>query len=186
MKNLISFWLNSCQSGEGYDLLRCYGYEHDQFNHGDIGGAKVKTADSFFEYDNSGEFMILQAVWEDQPARGNEVRHPIIYDIIAWHPRSPRKWFFLRGEPCLILGERAYFDATIHHEPLLLKPHPLAWLKSGCEGAVLLDHHGLNRLYGLKKVICANEAHSHRVRKGLQQYYLLNTPDVYIQPSEGL
>ena len=172
----ISFWLDYCQAPKAYTLLEKHGYKHDSIQHGDIGGIKAKISGKFFERCERGNFMIAQAIWEDTPSISNLVEEPILFDIITWHPESHHRWYFLRGEHGLILSERSVFESSIFGDPLTLHSTPFAWLKSGCQGSVLLDQHGLNRLYGLNEVICENTDHGKRLERGLSMYYMKNMP----------
>ncbi len=176
MRDLIRFWLDHCQSSRAYSLLEEHGYIHNSYMHGDIGGLNARMSGRFFELDENGEFMIAQAVWRDTPSPSNPVGDPILYDIIAFHPGRPNKWYFLRGEPGLILGEKAHHRASLFDEPLIIHSNPFSWLTSGCVGSVLLDHHGLNQLYGLHEIICENVEHGTRIETGLSIYYKTNMP----------
>lgn len=180
MFDLTQYWLNRCQTKKSYDLLSEYQYRHDWCQYGDIGGLNVRLSGKFFEQDDDGDFMIAQPVWLDPPSLYNPVEKPLLFDLIVWHPEDPHRWYFMRGEPGLILGERALFKSSICREPLLLHTTPFAWLKSGCTGSVLLDHHGLNKLYCLKEVVCEDINHGTRIEKGLSMYYLKNMPRISV------
>ncbi len=182
MSDLISFWLNQCNpaSKKTYDLLAQYQYNHDWIKHGDLGGLNVKTSGKYFEPDECGEYMIAQGIWYDQPSLSNWVDESMLFDVIAWHPEEPKRVYFYRGEPSLILGERFMFEANILGKPLMLKRSPFDWLKSGCEGSVLLDKHSLSRLYGLNDVVCTDVDHGERIQAALSQRYLENIPNISI------
>ena len=176
-QDLISFWLyQCCFRAEAYSLLNLFQYSHEWIKYGDLGGVYAVPTGKFFEPHEHGSFFVAQAVWYDMPSAHNEIEEPLLFDIIAWHPEKPRQWYFLRGEAGLILGEKAMFQAAILHEPLLLHSSPLAWLRSGCKGCVLLDYHGLGRLYGLKNLICEDAAHGARIEQGMTRYHKRNFP----------
>ena len=177
---MIEFWLRRHQSKEAYALLKEHDYEHDWIKHGDLSGFSVRVSGKFFEPDEDGDFMIVQAVWDDPPSPSNWVENPILQDIICWHPEKPQQWYFLRGEAGVILGEKALFESSLFREPLTLHSTPFDWLKSGCEGSALLDHHGLNKLYGLKGVICEDIEHGTRIEKGLSMYYRTHMPQIAV------
>jgi hypothetical protein len=162
-----SFWLNCCQSSKAHKVLRHHSYNHDPIKHGDLGGIKARISGKFFEWDRDGDFYIAQAVWREAPSLNNPVEFPILYDIIAWQPDSPHQWYFLRGEAGLVLGEKSLSRANLIDEPLRLHSTPMAWLKSGCKGSVLLDHYGLGKLYGLQNIICENIEHGTRLERDL-------------------
>jgi hypothetical protein len=162
---------------------RSVGYCHDWLKCGDLGGIHARPTGKYFEPDNDGDFFIAQAVWYDQPSAYNYVEEPALFDIIAWHPENPRQWYYLRGETGLILGEKAMFEAGTFGEPLQLHSSPLTWLRSGCKGSVLLDHHALNRLYGLQDVVCEDVAHGTRIEIGLALYHKRNSPRLSVPVS---
>lgn len=176
----ISFWLNNCQSDHAYKTLSDYGYEHNWILHGDIGGIHARISGKYFEPDEDGDFFIAQPVWESQPCLYNYVEEPILYDIIAWHPSKPGDWYFYRGETGLILNEWELLESSLYKEPVKLHSTPFAWLQSGCEGSVLLDHHGLSKLYGLSEVVCEDIEHGTRLEKGLSMYYRANLPHLTV------
>lgn len=183
---LTSFWLNQCnESGKAYKLLESYQYHHKWTKYGDLGGIHARISGKYFEHDENGVFYIAQAVWYDTPCMLNYVESPCLQDIIAWHPDNPSKWYFYRGETGLILGEKAYFESGVFHTPLPIKATPFSWLKSGCQGITLLDHHGLNKLYGLKEVVCEDMAHGLRLEKGLNIYFRRSIPSISIPKHNG-
>ena len=61
-----------------------------------------------------------------------------IGDLVAWLPNNPAKWWRRAGIVDFINFE-AIERAAFFREPLLLHPHPLAWLQAGGDGAVILD-----------------------------------------------
>jgi len=185
--DLIKFWLNQCNKRDKANaLLKKYQYHHDWIKQGELGGLHARVNNKYFEPDENGKFYIAQAIWHDTPSARNYVEKPLLFDIIAWHPDNPRKWYSYCGETGLYLGEKAHFEASIHKEPLTLHSTPLAWLRSGCKGCALLDHHGLNRLYGLQEVICEDVAHGTRVEQGLSLYYKRNMPRISVASQVGV
>lgn len=180
----ISFWLYQCQSARAYEVLAAYGYKHSSVLHGDIGGATVRVSGRFWELDEGGNYMIIQPVWYDTPSLANPVDEPLLFDLIAWHPRKPEKWYFYRGERGLILGEKPLFEADVFHNPLQLHRTPFAWLKAGCQGSVLLDKHSLNRLSGLKEVVCEDVNQGVRLKEALYAHHLMGMPHLTV-PAGG-
>lgn len=186
INDIISFWLYQCNERDAaYDLLTSYQYSHKWTQYGDLGGIYAKPSGKYFEPDDNGDLFIAQAIWYDIPCILNYVEEPLLFDVIAWKPEAPRQWYFYRGESGLILGEKAIFEASIHKKPLILHSTPFAWLRSGCKGCVLLDCHGLNRLYGLKNVICEDVAHGTRIEQGLSLYYRKNMPHLSVPAQNG-
>lgn len=99
-----------------------------------MGGCNARVEGKFFDPDPDGEFYIVQGVWRDIPSLDNPLSEDelILFDLIAWHPKEPRQWYFLRGEAGRTLGERAMSDALLIDRPLQLHRTPFAWLQSGC------------------------------------------------------
>lgn len=89
---LIRIWLYQAlhKQQAAYQLLNDYGYQHNWITQGDLGGALVSVNKRFFSFDPSGLLMVIQAVWYEQPSPSNEVKCPLLYDLIAWHPRAPK------------------------------------------------------------------------------------------------
>lgn len=58
-------------------------------------------------------------------------------DIAAFHQVRPGRWWRRRGAADL-LGEPEM--GCFRVEPLVVHATPIAWLKAGCRGLVLLDH----------------------------------------------
>ncbi len=177
---LLSFFVSKCfETDRAEALLEEYGYRHEPFRLGYVGGGNVRISERYFEPDPEGNFMIVQGVWHDIPSMDNPLEEDelLLFDLIAWHPDKPRKCYFLRGEPGLILGEKAMSNALLVDKPLQLHRTPLGWLQSGCAGSVLLDTHSIGRLSGLQgEVICEDIEHAERIERGLGLYHKTNMP----------
>lgn len=178
--SLLNVFVNQCFETDKADaVLEEYGYRHEPFRLGYVGGGNVRISGRYFEPDPEGAFMIVQGVWHDVPSLDNPLPDEglLLYDLICWHPKTPLKWHFFRGEAGLILGERAMFEASTFAETLQLHRTPFSWLQSGCAGSVLLDQNALGRLYGLQgEVICESLEHAERIDKCLSLYYRTNMP----------
>ncbi len=180
--NLLAAFVNEYfRTDDAQALLRDHGCLFDPWETGYQGGAKIRVSGRFFQHDEGGNFCVVTPVYlGPTPTLREPVENPVIADLVAWHPSNPGKWHFLRGEAGLILGERAMFEASIFGEPLRLYRTPFAWLQTGCAGSVLLDHHGLNRLYGLREVVCKNIEHGERIERGLSLFYRKNMPSISV------
>lgn len=183
---IISWWLlEACRHGcFAIKLLAEHGYIYDWIRHGDIGGARVKVHGRYFELDPDGQFMILQAVWHDIPSLFNWVESPLLFDVIAWHPKRPGRWYYLRGEAGLVIGEKAMFEALMFDERLLVHATPFEWIKSGCMGVVILDVGALHRLLGIKEVAFTDKQFAADVRKRLLRFVLKDVPKIYVSAME--
>ena len=86
----------------------------------------------FFRPDDSGELM----AWVDVLAEDAET--PI--DTIAWALDAPETALVLTGAAPAIGLNAAVNPATYAHEGVLrLHKTPLGWLRSGCDGACIID-----------------------------------------------
>jgi hypothetical protein len=83
--------------------------------------------------------MLALGVWfGSAPSIYCVVEEPWLSDVIAFRPEDPYRWWLRRGNGG-VLGEDNYLDALETGRPIMLHPHPLAWLQADCRGAVLLD-----------------------------------------------
>ncbi len=180
--NLLAIFVNEYfRADAAQALLQDYGCLFNPWETGYQGGATIRVEGGFFQPDEAGVFHIITPIYVGPtPTLREPVQNPVIADLVAWHPSKPGRWHFLRGEAELILGERAMFEAVMFGEPLQLNRTPFAWLQAGCKGSVLLDHHGLNRLYGLPEIICENVEHGERIEHGLNLYYRKNMPSISV------
>lgn len=157
-------------------MLERYNYKHDWIRLGDLGGFTVKISGKYFELDENGSLMVAQGVWENQPSLSNYVEEPLLFDIIAWHPSQPYKWFYLRGETGLILGEKSLFEAQIFGMPLYVYETPLEWLKAGMKGIVLLDFYSLHCLIGIEQVVFTNPHFGQKIKNRLTAFIYKGFP----------
>ena len=73
------------------------------------------------------------------PIRALGLNHEIL-DLIAIRTDTPGRWWYRIGEPGLILGEDQYLAAVSRSEAVRVFESPTAWLRSNCDGCVVLDH----------------------------------------------
>ena len=107
---------------------------------GGLAWSRITTAGRAFDFAHHGVPAVIQPVWRG-PAPSIEcaVDHPILADLIAWRPGAPGQWWYLWGADTPTLGDEYVEDAHALG-PLYCHLTPLDWLRSGCRGAVLLDH----------------------------------------------
>ena len=99
--------------------------------------------DGMYEPDERGDEHLIIPV----------VEGGAIIDLLSFRPADPEHWF-LRTGASAVLGEYRIERADWLDEPLRLFPHPLAWLKAKCAGAVILDWRCAPwRLVGIKTLI---------------------------------
>lgn len=60
-------------------------------------------------------------------------------DLVAFQPRHPGLWWLALGEGAALGAAAVVNPASYVHGPLAVHVDPLAWLKSRCEGVVMLD-----------------------------------------------
>ncbi len=106
---------------------------------GGLARSRITTAGRAFNFDQGGVPAVIQPVWRG-PAPSLEcgVEHPILCDLIAWRPAEPGRWWYRWGCDTPALGDEYVEDAHALG-PLYCHLTPLAWLRSGCRGTVLLD-----------------------------------------------
>jgi hypothetical protein len=84
--------------------------------------------------------MVIQPVWAGPaPSIYQAVEHPVLADLIAWHPEEPTRWWYRIRDPGAVLGADNLELAHCEHLPISFATTPLDWLRGDCRGAVLLD-----------------------------------------------
>ncbi len=122
------------------DGLACIGIDRRIANRaGGLAWARITTAGRGFDFDRGGSPAIIQGVWRGPaPSIQYGVKRPILADLIAWHPAEPLRWWYRWGCDTPTLGDEYVADAHAVG-PLFCHVTPLAWLRSGCVGTVLLE-----------------------------------------------
>jgi hypothetical protein len=100
-----------------------------------MAGPIVRRAVSFtswsgFEFDNLGHSAFVMAVHDEDAET--------VVDLLAWSAREPEEFGTLLGAPMLGV-DQLLNPASFVDKPCMLFSTPLAWLKAGCSGAVILD-----------------------------------------------
>jgi hypothetical protein len=84
--------------------------------------------------------MVIQPVWAGPaPSIFRAVEHPVLADMIAFHPEEPTRWWYRIGDPGAVLGADNLDLAHSEGWPITFELTPLAWLQADCCGAVLLE-----------------------------------------------
>ena len=108
---------------------------------GNLGWARVTDIGGrCYSPSPAGNVMLIQPVWAGAaPSIYQAVEHPVLFDLIAWHPEDPTRWLYRIGDPGGVLG--GYHLDLAHAEdlPISFATTPLDWLRGDCRGAVLLD-----------------------------------------------
>ena len=73
------------------------------------------------------------------PSIYQAIEHPVLYDLLAWHPETPTRWLYRIGDPGAVLGGDLLDLAHVETLPISFALSPLDWLRGDCRGAVLLD-----------------------------------------------
>lgn len=175
--DLINFWLNDCYAPERAEEIL---YEHGiSYNGRLLGEVKIiygSPSGCYIEPSSEGVEMIAVPVWYEIPCLLSPVDDPCLFDIIAFNPQEPKKWYFLRKEYGLILGERNLFNASINNDPLVVHRTPLDWLANGCQGIVLLSQSSISRLQGTHKITGPDTGFLHKIIKNLRSRKLQDIP----------
>ncbi len=107
---------------------------------GDLAWARVSTVGGGYTPTDAGDVKVIMPVWAGPaPSIHQAVEHPVLADLIAWHPERPTRWHYRIGNPGAVLG--ADNLDLVHAEglPISFALTPLDWLRGDCRGAVLLD-----------------------------------------------
>ena len=184
-EELIFIWQSHAlnMKGQAHLVLREHEFTQSSLDREDIGGAYVKKHGRFFDFDASGQFMILQGIWEYNDENPEE---PILCDMIAWHPSQPKEILFLRGEEGGLLGEKSLFMAQTFQDDLSIYETPFDWLKNDSNGCVLLDVKSIHELIGVSRVICTNSYFGKFLKTQLTQYIYRGFPEFYVSAQGGL
>ncbi len=88
----------------------------------------------------AGHVRVIMPVWAGPaPSIYQAVEHPVLADLIAWHPDRPTRWWYRIGDPGAVLGADNLELAHAEELPISFATTPLDWLRGDCRGAVLLD-----------------------------------------------
>lgn len=125
------------------------------------GGARIRVPNKgFWLPDENGKPAVLLPVVAGILMHENGVdREPIVADILAFDPAKPAEWGLRYNESGVALGgdnlERCGRHGMADFE-ITLYPDPLAWLKAGARGAVLLKGRECrNLILDVPRLICA-------------------------------
>ena len=102
-----------------------------------------------------------------------------IVDIVAFKMSDPTR-FWLRLGQGVILGLHSSRLATLKQEPILVHPHPLAWLRDDCQGCSILNWNAdlISRLDGFG-VLVQDVATGKRLERAFHQH--INIPTIKIE-----
>ena len=108
---------------------------------GDLGWTRViDIGGRCYTPDPAGNVMIIMPVWAGPaPSIYQAVEHPVLFDLIAWHPEEPTLWHYRIGDPGAVLGADNLDLAHAEELPISFATTPLDWLRGDCRGAVLLE-----------------------------------------------
>ena len=135
---------------------------------GTIGVALCKSletsnGDTLFEFSSKGiPCVVIEAICFRREC-GNI--NPYTADLVAWPLQAPNSFATAlgTGEGCELLG--AWSACSTDRSSLKIHRTPLAWLKAGCEGCVVLKQEGggfwLNKAWG--PFVCEDAEHAHEV-----------------------
>jgi hypothetical protein len=125
----------------------------------------ITTGATYEPMEHGKRAFIMPAVPLREDVLDNDVG-----DLIAWHPENPEKWWCRLGA-LPFLNFEAVERAAHYHEPLRLRALPLSWLKSGGQGAVILDQSAHLPLWlgGVSKIIFEDLVLAKRVKARMRK-----------------
>jgi hypothetical protein len=100
-------------------------------------------------------------------------------DYVAFRMDSPRGFWRMTGT-AVLLGHDSLEHAVHFQQPLMVHESPLDWLKSGCDGIVILSwqHYWPAYLSDVRTLRTVNPAFGRRLRDGLK--HPLPIPDIQV------
>ena len=106
-----------------------------------------------------------------------------IVDLVAWHPKHPEHWA-LRVGAATWLGciEPQYLDP----DPVAIRRSPVAWLRAGCDGLVILSADPADAyrlLSGCCEITAEDHQHAAELRKLVRRPWSL--PRIMIAAGEA-
>jgi hypothetical protein len=123
---------------ESMDLLLAQGVNVTAFTvSGWPGVERAVATGRLFHPNPTGTDMVVLPIWHGQGPLYNP--DPVLADLLAFQTDQPGRWYYRDGKPGLVLGDDMLDQALNAAAPVLLHPSPLAWLRSGCTGAVILE-----------------------------------------------
>ncbi len=108
---------------------------------GGLGWARVSTIGGrCYTPRDAGEVKFIVPAWAGPvPSIYQAVEHPVLADLLAWHPEEPTRWWYRIGGHGAVLGADNLDLAHVEGLPISFALTPLDWLRGDCRGAVLLD-----------------------------------------------
>ncbi len=107
---------------------------------GDLARQRVSTTGRLYLPSDAGDVAIIMPVWAGPaPSIYQAVEHPLLDDLLAWHPEEPTRWHYRLGASGAMLGADNLDLAHAEGWPVTFELTPLAWLLGNCHGSVLLE-----------------------------------------------
>ena len=97
----------------------------------------VATVGRLWHPHPDGRAMIILPVWREPGPLYND--DPRLIDLLAFTVEQPTLWFYRDGVAGLILGDGHLAHSIGSMVPVSLFNTPIAWLRAGCQGAVILE-----------------------------------------------
>jgi hypothetical protein len=124
---------------EAMDLLEAAGVSVTAFmTSGWPGIERVATVGRLWHPHPSGTNMVVLPAWLGPGPLYHD--DPLLVDLIAFTVDLPEVWLYRDGKPGLVLGDDHLEQAIQGAAPIRLFDSPLAWLRAGSAGSVVLDH----------------------------------------------
>jgi len=146
-----------------------------------IGVAAIETdRHGLYQPADHGRPALIVAAWDRPPIRpdGSVAWDAVPVDLVAVRTDDPGRWWLRRGSVCL-LGDHMIDYYVLGADPVRVHRDPIAWLRAGGDGVVVLEDDGYDILANLPAGLVAEDVeHGERIKARLARPF--KTPPIFI------
>jgi hypothetical protein len=182
-RKLLREWLRSWEawSAERLKDVTGTGISIETLAAARTGIETITVTGNLYAPDDTGELALILPVIEyiHEPhldADGYLLRTPVpepelvLVDLVACALSTPSRCWRRRGEPAVLLGGQHLEEAAREGAPLHVFRKPLDWLRSGCQGVVLINRTGLRSAFlGINRLEAEDLEHGKALHAWLHQ-----------------
>jgi len=137
-----------------------------------VGVARIEVGRAgLYQPADHGLPVLILPCWDRAPVRpdGSVAWDAVPVDLVAVRTDDPGRWWLRRGAVTL-LGEWLLDHALLGDDPIRVYRDPLAWLRAGGDGVVVLDDAGFDILANLPAGLVAEDVeHGQEIRARLSR-----------------